>query len=267
MKSSCIYLILPLIVFCLLIPAGVAAPTTSIASAPADTSGTPPQVVKAYINETIAAEADLNWTSALVITTQGLAWYPDNAELLCLQAYSYRKMGYYQQAVDDVSRAILVDPRPVRFANRGYAYLAQKNYTAALADADSGVALNATYPVSYSVKALALQGLGRNTEALAAINTAVSLAPDSAHYWHVKGRILAARGDCTGAADALEKSLEINPDYVLPYPGFGSAAGGLAALKTVCVPASAATPVAKSPLGWMAVAGVIGAVVATGRKQ
>jgi tetratricopeptide (TPR) repeat protein len=267
MKSSCFYLILLLIVFCLLIPAGVAAPTASIVSAPADTSGTPPQAATAYINETMAAEADLNWTSALVITTHGLAWYPDNAELLCLQAYSYRKMGYYQQAVDDVSRAILVDPRPVRFANRGYAYLAQKNYTAALADADSGIALNATYPVSYSVKALALQSLGRNTEALAAINTAVSLAPDSAHYWHVKGRILAARGDCTGAADALEKSLEINPDYVLPYPGFGSAAGGLAALKTVCVPASAATPVAKSPLGCMAVAGVIGAVVATGRKQ
>ena len=66
-----------------------------------------------------------------------------------------------------VSQGILLDPKPVRYANRGYGYLALGNNTAALADAETGISLNAHYTTTYGVKALALQGMGRNPEALA----------------------------------------------------------------------------------------------------
>lgn len=240
--------ILILTALCILISGVTAA---SISSAPADTTGTPPQNVTAYIDEAQAAVSARNWPDALTITTRGLAWYPDSAGLLGIQGYSYRKMGQYERAVEAFSEAITLDPKPVLYSDRGYAYLALNKYTSALADAESGITIDTAYPAAYGVRALALQGVGKNTEALAAIETAITLAPGNAHYWHVKGRILSAQGDCTRAAAALEKSFEIDPDYILPYPGFGSAEKNLASLDTACNPQAAlpATSPAKSPSG------------------
>jgi tetratricopeptide (TPR) repeat protein len=232
-----------------------------ISSAAADTSGVPPQEASAYISEAKVLVSESNWTEVLLITTRGLRWYPDNADLLGLQGYSYRKMGQFQKSVDTISRAIPLDPKAILYANRGYGYLALGNYSAALTDADAGLVLDANYTTNYAVKALALNGLGRNSEAIAAADSALSRSSDSAHYWHVKGIVLAAGGDCPGAQAALEKSIAIDPDYVLPYPGFGTASGKIAAMKAGCGTIPAGTTPAKSPLGWIAVAGIIGAAV------
>lgn len=268
MKTHLRSIILATLVLWLLVPGVPAESTTAgISSAPADTSGPPPFNATFYIGDAKAAVALRNWSGALLITTRGLAWYPDDAELLCLQGYTYRKIGQYGNAVADVSRAILLDPRPVRYANRGYAYLALGNYSAALSDADAGISLDASYPVTWGVKALALQGMGRTSEALGAIDQAIVLTPDSAHYWHVKGRILAATGDCTGAAAALEKSQSLDDTYVLPYPGFGSAGETLTSLNATCTKAASPQPTQKAPLGWAIAAGVAGAVIVAGTRK
>lgn len=259
------FIILLSVLLCLAIPATVAAPVASISSLAADTQGPPPQDASVYVTDAQAAVAERNWTSALLLTTRGIAWYPDNADLLCLQGYTYRKMGQYQKSVDTVSRVIPLDSGAVRYANRGYGYLALKNYSAALSDAEAGIAADAGYTANYGVKALALQGMGRSADALAAIESAINQSPDNAHYWHVKGRILAARTDCSGAAAALERSMNIDPEYSLPWPGFSSAGEDLDALNTACTPASP-TPT-KSPQGWITVAVALGAVIALGIKR
>jgi len=254
--------------FCLLIATTAAAPAAAgVSSAAADTSGTPPQDAAVYIAEAQAAVAESNWTSTLTITTRGLAWFPDNPDLLCLQGYTYRKTGQYQKSVDLISKAILLDPKAVRYANRGYGYLALGNYSAALDDAETGIARDANYTANYAVKALAENGLGRNTAALAAIDTAIAQSPDSAHYWHVRGAILATGNDCSGALAALEHSIALNREYVLPWPGFGTAEEKLAAVKTSCSAAPAGTTAAKSPLGWIAAIGAAGAVIALGSRK
>lgn len=107
--------------------------------------GLPPQDESSYVAEAGAAVAAENWTDAILITTKGRAWFPDNADLLSLQGYSLRKTGDYQKAVGAVSRAILLGPKAIRYANRGYAYLALNNFSAALADAQAGLALDAKY--------------------------------------------------------------------------------------------------------------------------
>lgn len=268
MKMSIKPFILSLLTLCILAATVAAAPAVAgLSSAAADTSGLPPQDAPAYIAEARADVAGSNWTNVLLITTRGLAWYPDNPDLLCLQGYSLRKMGQYQKSVDLVSKAIPLDPKAVRYANRGYGYLALGNYTAALADAETGISLDANYTTNHAVKALALSGMGRHAEALAAVNTALTQVPDSAHYWHVKGVVLAAQGDCPGAAAALEKSVELDGEYVLPYPGFGSARENLAAVRTDCGKPRAAATTAKSPLGWIAVAGLAVAVIAAGSRK
>jgi len=257
-----------LFLLCLLIAAAAAAPAIAgVSSAAADTSGTPPQDAAAYSAEAKEAVAESNWTLALTVTTRGLAWYPDNPDLLCLQGYTYRKMGQYQKSVEIVSKAIPLDPKAVRYANRGYGYLALENYSAALNDAETGISLDANYTANYGVKALSESGLGRNTEALAAIDAALAQSPENAHYWHVKGVILSAMGDCNGAEAALEHSIALDREYVLPWPGFGTAEEKIAAVKTGCGPAPAGTMPAKSPLGWIAVTGAAFAVIAFGWRK
>jgi tetratricopeptide (TPR) repeat protein len=268
MKMPTRPLIFSLLSLCILVAVVAAAPAVAgLSSAAADTSGTPPQDAPAYIAEAKAAVANSNWTGVLLVTTRGLAWYPDNADLLGMQGYSLRKMGQFRKSVDLLSRAIALDPTTVRYANRGYGYLALGNYSAALADAETGISLDANYTTNHAVKALALSGMGRHAEALAAADAALAQVPDSAHYWHVKGLVLAAQGDCPGAETALEKSALLDADYVLAYPGFGSAVENLAAVKAGCGKPPAAAATAKSPLGWIAVAGLAVAVIAAGSRK
>ncbi|MFA4825156.1 MAG: tetratricopeptide repeat protein [Methanoregula sp.] len=267
-KTLCLLCLL----LCLIIPAEAGNSLTATLSTGTGTPEVPPQDAAAYISDAKVAVAERNWTSALLLTTRGVTWYPDNADLLCLQGYAYRKMGQYAKSVEVVSKGIQLDPKPVRYANRGYGYLALGNYSAALVDAETGISLNANYPTTYGVKALALQGMGRNPEGLTAIDRALLLDPENAHYWHVKGALLTASGNCTGAREDLEKSLGFDPDYTLPYPAFSSARESLASMSTTCMPATAtqATKLpspTKSSLGAIAVLGIVGALFVVGMRK
>lgn len=248
---------------CLAVQARIAEPLTSGISSVNASLDNPPFRASMYISDAQAAVGGRNWTKALLLTTRGLAFYPEDPELHCLQGYTFRKLGQYQKAVDAVSEGIRLDPKPVRYANRGYGYLALGNYSAALADAETGISLNASYPTNYGVKALALQGMGRNTEALAAIGPALALDPENAHYWHVKGILLAAGGDCTGADPAMRKALALDPDYNLPYPGFAGIRESLAALNTTC-PLPPTSP--RSPAGGIVAVVAVVAVIALGTR-
>jgi tetratricopeptide (TPR) repeat protein len=241
---------------CLTVQARIAEPLTSGIYSVNASLESPPSDVSVYISDAQAAVAGRNWTYALLLTTRGLAWYPADGELFCLQGYTFRKLGQYTKSVDTVTEGIRLGPNAVRYANRGYGYLALGNYSAALSDAENGISHNASYPTNYAVKALALQGMGRGTDALAAIDVALALDPENAHYWHVKGILLTAGGNCPGAREALSKSLAIDPGYELPYPDFTGARESLAVLDTTCPPAAPGrTPVGSS-------AGIVATVAA-----
>lgn len=251
--------IIALLLLCLCLPAAFAAPDAGLVTAAGDTQGPPPRDAEAYAADATAAMEIRNWPEMLTVTTRGLAWYPDDVALLYQHGYALRKLGQYDKSVDAVSQAILLDPRAVRHANRGYGYLAQNNYSAALIDANAGILLDAGYTTNYGVKALALLGMGRTAEARDAIDTALALDPDSAHYHHINGLILAGSGDCTGAKAALEQSLELDEDYSLPWPGFTGAQADLDALDSTCRPETQpGTPVPQAAMGWVAVLAITG---------
>jgi tetratricopeptide (TPR) repeat protein len=197
-------------------------------------TGNPLPDASAYLLQAKELVARRNWAGAAQITREAITYYPEHAGFRCINGYALRKLGQYPEAIDQVSQGIALDPQPVRYANRGYAYLALGNYSAARADAESGIAINAAEPVSYLVEALALEGQGRPRESLHAADEAIRRNPGSAHAWHVKGIILAAGGNCTGAQEALERSVAIDPGYDLPWPGIPSAKECLEALNENC---------------------------------
>jgi tetratricopeptide (TPR) repeat protein len=176
-----------------------------------------------YEKQGQAFQAARNWTGVLATTDEGLALFPEDAELMCLKGYALRKTGQYQESVDIISRAIPLDPKPIRYANRAYGLLALGRYQDALNDTNSAVAINATFPTAYDARSLALLGLGNLTGAGQAIDTAISLDPANAHSWQVKGDVLSRSGNCSGAIQAYQRSIAINPDYDLPWPGMTNA--------------------------------------------
>ena len=274
-----------LIFFCLLAVLVVPVHASDSLTAKIVVSAPTPDTVTLNVSEFRSllrgAIAERNWTKALSISEEAAAANPDNADFVCNGGYSLRKLGRYEEAVKEVSEGCVLDPKPVRFANRGYAYLAMGNNTAALADAETGIAMNASYPTSYAVKALALRGLGENNEALTAIDHAVGLDPENAHYWHVRGNLLADSGDCEGARVSLERSIALDSNYDLPWPGFANATADLATMQSTCNPSvnrnraeaiangtgSAGAIPTKSPSGPVAVFGLAIALVVLCAKR
>lgn len=203
----------------------------------------------AYEKQGMAQMDHRDWTGLITTTNEGLLLYPYDAELYCLKAYALRKEGYFAESVDNVTRGIALDPKPARYANRGFGYLALGNNNAALNDANTAIALNKSYTSSYGVKAIALINTGNLTGAGQTIDTVMPLDPENPFFWQLKGRVLAGSGNCTGAAEAFRHSIEIEPDYNLPWPGFGNATTDLQKAETQCaapvkqpVPTQAAIP-------------------------
>ena len=182
----------------------------------------------------IALMGERNWSALLAITNDGLAQYPGDGELYCLRGYALRKTGQYVAAADNVSRGIAIDPRPARYANRAYAYLAQGRYQDALDDAEAAISMYDGYTTAYGVKTIALLGMGNVTEASDTADAVLKLDPESALYWQLKGRTAVALGNCSGAREAFNRSLAINPEYDLPWPEFGNATADLRKAELQC---------------------------------
>jgi tetratricopeptide (TPR) repeat protein len=188
----------------------------------------------AYEYQGMAQMTRQDWRGVITTTGEGLTVYPDDAELYCLRAYALRKTGYFTESVDNSTRAILIDPKPIRYANRGFALLALGRNDDALRDADIALSINKSYTPAYGVKAIALIRMNNLTGAGQVLDTVMPFDPKNPLFWHMKAKISAAEGNCTAAKGAFRQSIEIDPEYDLPWPGFENATTDLKDTEKQC---------------------------------
>lgn len=264
-KAMCRHLFIFLsvsILMCICVPVVAAPITATISTSPLYNH----QITAGeYEQEGMALMAVQDWSGLIALAGEGLATYPDEAELMCLKAYALRKTGHYQEAVDLLNVAVPLDPRPARYANRGYALLAMGKTDEALADADQAILLNTSYSSGHGLKAETLLAMGNFTGALQETDAALALEPGAAHYWHVKGKVLAGLGDCTGAISSLEHSLSLSNEYDLPWPGLPNASVDLAQVKSTCETAEASPSPTRAALPALLVIAAAG--IALGMKR
>lgn len=247
----------------LLIPAYAAPITAYISTEP---STDLPMTAASYERQGMALMAAHENARLIVIMDEGLALYPDDAELMCLKAYALRKAGFFQESVDLLNEAIPLDPRPARYVNRGYGLLAMGKTEEALADANEAITMNTSYSQGHGLKAETLLAMANLTGALQEADAALALDPGAAHYWHVRGNVLDRMGDCNGALESLQTSIDLNTEYDLPWPGLPNASVDLARVESRCGRPNTTPPPTKAALPGFLVIAAIGIAIWMGRR-
>ncbi len=164
-----------------------------------------------------------DWNTLLRIAGEGLARDQNDPQMYSMKGYALRKLNRSQQALIEDSKAIAIEPNPVRYANRGMTYLSLGNYSAALADGENAISIIPDYSSGYALKSLAYQKMGDITAAKENIDKALAIKPDTASHLHYAGIIAMQDGNYEDAVYFLNRSITIDPNYSLPWPGMTNA--------------------------------------------
>ncbi len=110
-------------------------------------------------------------------------------------ANNLHNAGQYQQAIDDYTSFILLNPRYAHaYYNRGYAYTALGKYDRAITDFDQALAINPDLPEVYVKRADCYKNKSQYDRALADYNKAVKTSPIYAEAYLKRAEIYNAKG-------------------------------------------------------------------------
>jgi tetratricopeptide (TPR) repeat protein len=129
------------------------------------------------------------------------------------------RVAQYQtdQAIEDFTKAIDLSPHDTRpLLDRGRAYLFNKKYALAIADATAALAADANLAPGYNLRGMALRETGKLKEALEDFKHAVSLAPNADNYYQ-RGATYQLLGEHSQAIGDFSRTIEFHPDIAQGY--------------------------------------------------
>lgn len=151
-------------------------------------------------------------------TAIGLA--PDIPFLHRVRARVLHLLDREKEALAAVDEAIRLDPSEEdSFALRASIHLAQRDWQAALADAETGLALNPEDVACANMRALALVRLGRKDEASQTVDFALQRAPENAFSHANQGWTCLHRNDPQQAQIHFREALRLEPDLEFAREG------------------------------------------------
>lgn len=140
------------------------------------------------------------------------------------------ELGATSYALGDYGGAIayystLIDEYDVEDAydERGRAYLANGQYTKAVADFDRVIASGLASAEDYNNRGLAYAGLGDFNHAFSNYDQAIALNPEYAEAYNNRGLANAALGDYPRAINDFDSAIALNPDFAEAYANKGKA--------------------------------------------
>jgi tetratricopeptide (TPR) repeat protein len=133
---------------------------------------------------------------------------------LLANAKNKMAMGDFQGAVDDLSRAISMDPtNSSAWTKRAEAYNQLKQYDRARSDALEAIKLDPNSSAAWEQLAYAEYKLGHLDDALKAADKAIALNPNNATAYWIRSLIKAKMGDMAGALRDLETAANLNSKF------------------------------------------------------
>ncbi|KAB2903497.1 MAG: tetratricopeptide repeat protein [Anaerolineae bacterium] len=129
------------------------------------------------------------------------------------RAAAYNAVRQHQKALDDVNKAIELNPEvPKYYRNRSLALSGLRRHEEALADDQKGLELEPSSSRVWSSYGMTLLALGRFDEARAAVEKALELRPNEAHYLYQLGVIASQAGNLEAALECYTKALALDPE-------------------------------------------------------
>jgi eukaryotic-like serine/threonine-protein kinase len=155
---------------------------------------------------------------------------PDHAHAYRCRGLSYDKLGQYDRAVADYSRAIDLDPK---FAdalyNRGVDYCARLGQPAdAVADFSRAIDLDPKLTDAWNSRgAVYCDHLGQYDKAVADFSRAIDLDPKSANAWHNRGVAYDGLGRYDQSVADYSRAIDLDPKLANAWNGRGVAYSNL----------------------------------------
>jgi tetratricopeptide (TPR) repeat protein len=145
-----------------------------------------------------------------------------------LRGYAYNDLGNYNQAIEDLNRAIEINPGYADpYLTRGNAYNSLGNYRQAIEDYGRAIKIKPSYADGYLSRGNAYKSLGNYRQAIEDYGRAIEIKPDYEIAYNNRGAAYNDLGNYRQAIEDLNRAIEIKPDYVEGYLNRGNAYNGL----------------------------------------
>jgi protein O-mannosyl-transferase len=132
------------------------------------------------------------------------------------RGFSYKKAGMNEQAIQDFSRSIELNPDDARgYFNRGLVYVTVKNNTSALRDFNTAISLDTTQPLLYSYRGQVNLMLGDTSMAIADIRKCLNLDSTNFEAYNTMATIQFARKEWKECETSLTNAIRYNPEFVV----------------------------------------------------
>jgi len=144
------------------------------------------------------------------------------------QGHAFYDTGKYTEAISKYNEIITLSPDdPWAYYSRGNAYRRLGEYQRAISDQtkaieiESGIPNNMRIAAPYYVRGLAHQSLGDHQRAIEDFDKAIDLDPDASAYCN-RGTSYNLLGQYQRSIEDYNKAIELDPDLALAYTGRGA---------------------------------------------
>jgi tetratricopeptide (TPR) repeat protein len=159
---------------------------------------------------------------ALLLYDQAIEQDPEYAPAYDARGSARQKLGQYEAAVHDHTRAIELKPDAMTYNNRGVAYRHLGKLEQALADHTRAIELNPRAAHAYYNRGVVARQIGRNDLAVADFSQAIALEPGMAAAYHDRATVYQTAGQLTAALADYSKAIELAPQNALPWLNRGA---------------------------------------------
>jgi Flp pilus assembly protein TadD len=151
-----------------------------------------------------------------------LSLAPDNPQILILRTRLMQRAGQQAGALEMAQKAIALAPKwdePYYLAGVSYYFL--RHYQQADQNLTRALELNPTSSRALFLEAIALASQGKIDDAESCLRRAIALQPKNARFQCHLGILLARRNETINAEEAYRKAIQLEPDYALPHYELG----------------------------------------------
>jgi tetratricopeptide (TPR) repeat protein len=190
--------------------AGTDSTSSAVASTPAQAAGS--EQVAQLLGRASASGEQGRYEEALDDLNRALELEPNNVHALWNRGEIYRLLGRYDEALDDLNRALKLEPNNVHaLDNRGVTYRMLGRYDEALDDLNRALKLEPNNVFALWNRGEIYRLLGRYKEALRDLNRALKLEPNNVYALGNRGATYRMLGRDEEALDDLNRALELDP--------------------------------------------------------